>query len=140
MSKVKDVIECLQAKIAISSMSADNKNYQISMTIGEAKELVSILESEPEPGELVEEIRLTIGTAIQEGRETGYSPTAEEWAKISKLCKEINRLIAENKELEEKILRLIDHLKGRDDKIKQLQAELKAKDEIKRLKGEPDGD
>lgn len=43
-------------------------------------------ESKQEPTELLSDVKLIIETAIQEGRETGYSPTAEEWNNISKLC------------------------------------------------------
>lgn len=49
-------------------------------------------ESKPEPTELLSDVRLIIETAIQEGRETGYSPTAEEWNNISKLCDHIDSL------------------------------------------------
>lgn len=52
-------------------------------------------EPEQEPTKLTEPVRTIIGTAIQFGRPTGYSPTEEDWYEIGEICRIAESQVAE---------------------------------------------
>lgn len=98
----QEVIDCLQAKIAISSVSVDNDNYQISMTIGETRELIAILKLELEPTEFTGPFR----AALLISKSDPWLCWTDSDEKALKACDIIDSQAARIKELEE-MLRLL---------------------------------
>ena len=103
MSKFDEAINIIKAKIAVSrylvhynrlnKISADNENYLIQMSIKEANELITLLESEPEP------------TVSKEVYDQLHIDFIERGAAI-------DLLIAENKRLEVSFENLSETLSG----------------------------
>lgn len=64
MSKAIDV---LRHKIAVRKVSADNKNYDIGLTIVEGEAILAELQNQPEPGEFTKEGREILKALKAEG-------------------------------------------------------------------------
>jgi len=124
IKKMKDIIIDLRKTFRMKPLG-----YGRMMEDG-FNNLLSMLEAESEPAELIQKVRLIIQTAIQEGRETGYSPTIEEWSMISTVCAEINRLTAENVKLKDSFAGCEKCREDYEKEIDRLTAENKEKDEI----------
>ena len=124
MSNIDKAIECLKAKIAISSISADNKNYQISMTIGETKELVSVLESKHEQGEFTNKVRKFIKKGEKRYNANPDAYLANLAFHALQACDHIDRLTAELEAEKKQVLLIEKQCQENGNRAANLQAEL----------------